>query len=187
MSSKGKRRSKKKSKELGLFGVPVETTNKIKDTGIEFILTAASAVAGSGVGAAIGKPSLIASLPIIVFGIYRKNNYITAAGVGMFLSNGFQPKTSSDTTTNGIDDEVDGIEQAKERVSTFFRNFSDKLYLPKQEEATPTNGLGEAPTYFINPYNTQIEGPSEVDMSQLDRVQQEIASMGNLGNPDRIL
>lgn len=191
MATKSKRRYKKKSKELGLFGVPVETTNKVKETAIETGLTLASALGGGVVGAAIGRPSLLLGLPIIILGIFNRNKYIAAGGLGMCLANGFQSKTNEEETETSTET-VDGLDldQMKERVGTFFKNFSDKLYLPKKQEETTTNatnGLGEAPTYFINPYNTQIEGTGEVDMSQLDRVQQEIANMGGLSNPDRIL
>lgn len=191
MAKRRPRQYTKKRKELGLFGVPVETTNKIKDTAIETGLTLASALGGGVAGAAIGKPSLLLGLPIIIIGVFNRNKYIAAGGLGMCLANGFQPKETEDTQTSGTE-EMDGldIDKMKERVGIFFKNFSEKLYLPKKQEETTTNatnGLGEAPSYFINPYNHQIEGPGDLDMSQLDRVQQDIANMGGLGNPDRIL
>lgn len=186
--AKRRRIPKKKTKERGLFGVPVETTNKVKDSLIEGGLTLASAVAGGGAGAAIGKHSLLTGIPIIIFGVYKKNKYIAAAGLGMCLANGFQPKT--DTQTSGTDEEVDGfdMEQVKNRVGTYFKNFSEKLYLPKAKTEEGVNGLSgdDRPSYFINPYNQQIEGPV-VDMSQLDRVQQDIANMGGINDTDRIL
>lgn len=193
MAKRTTRKYTKKQKELGLFGVPVETTNKVKDTTVETMLTVASAFGGSIAGAAIGRPSFWVGLPIIVIGVAIRNKYVALGGAGMCLANGFQPKV--DTQTSGIDDEVDGfdMEQVKNRVGNYFKSFSEKLYLSKPKEDTTTYGLGETPTYFINPYNTQIEGTGEVDMSQLDRVQQEIANMGgtsgtgNMGNPDRIL
>lgn len=191
-ANRRKRRYTKKSKELGLFGVPVETTNKVKDVAMDSGLILASAVAGGIGGAAIGKYSFWAGLPIIVAGVIKKNNYVAIAGVAMSMANGFQSQTQEDSQTSGTE-EMDGIDEMKQRVGTFFKNFSEKLYLSKKQEetnttnASTTNGLGEAPTYFINPYNTQIEGTGDVDMSQLDRVQQDIANMGHLGNPDRIL
>jgi hypothetical protein len=67
-------------------------------------------------------------------------------------------------------------EEAKDRVGTFFKNFSEKLYLNKAAEPSATNGLageGEQVTYFVNPYgNTK-----ELDMSAIDRLQEQIATM----------
>lgn len=191
MANRRKRRYIKKTKELGLFGVPVETTNKVKDVAMDSGLMLASAVAGGIGGAAIGKYSFWAGLPIIVAGVIKKNTYISIAGVAMSMANGFQSQTQTteETQTSGTEG-MDGLDEMKQRVGTFFKNFSEKLYLSKKQEETTdtaTNGLGEAPSYFINPYNQQIEGTGEVDMSQLDRVQQDIANMGHLGYQDRIL
>lgn len=192
MSRRRPRKYTKKKKELGLFGVSVAMTNKVQDVSIDTGLVLASAVAGGIGGAAIGKHSFLAGLTTIVIGAIRKSKYIEVAGAAMCMANGFQSKPSEDTQTSGTDG-VDGldIDKMKARVGTFFKNFSEKLYIPKKQEETAstgtTNGLGETPSYFINPFNTQIEGTGEVDMSQLDRVQQDIAQMGGFGNTDRIL
>src|SRR6478752_742387 len=108
--AKRARKPKKATKELGLFGVPVETTNKIGNNLKEGGLIVASAFAGGVIGAGIGRPSLLASIPILAIGIYKGNKYVTAAGIGLFLSNGFQSKSQEDTQTNGIDEEVDGFD-----------------------------------------------------------------------------
>jgi hypothetical protein len=66
-------------------------------------------------------------------------------------------------------------EQAKDRVGTFFKNFSEKLYI--KAEPTGTAGLAgeEQVTYFVNPYNAK-----ELDMSAIDRIQEQIANMNGM-------
>jgi len=79
-------------------------------------------------------------------------------------------------------------------VSTFFENFKDKLYLPHTPTASQTtettNGLGEASqeqvTYFVNPYagdTSNIAALPEIDMSAIDRIQEQIAEMSKTPPP----
>ena len=92
----------------------------------------------------------------------------------MTLSNGIQ-KPGQKTTVQGVDgfDLKQMTKEAKDRVGTFFENFKGKLYLSPTPPAT-TDGLGEDEvTYFVNPYN----GTGEIDMSALDKVQEQIAQM----------
>jgi hypothetical protein len=183
-----KRKNRKGKKSRGLFGTPVTAQHKkaIGDTLKEGGLILLSAIAAGGAGAAVGKHSLLVGLPVTLFGIYKNNKYVTAAGLGLVLSNGFQLKKQPETTSG-----VEGFDlkmlasEAKDRVGTFFQNFSEKLYLPvKANEAT--SGLGEDEvTYFINPHSKK-----ELDMSAIDRIQEQIADMskpmsGNLNEMDR--
>ncbi len=160
-------------------------TETLKEGGLMLV----SAIAAGGAGAVIGKHSLLVGIPVTLFGVHKGNKYITSAGLGLCLSNGFQQQQTSAAPTNGIDDEMDGfsMEEVKERVGNYFKNFSEKLYLPKNQ-SLPTNGLGasdEQPTYFINPYqNPQLQG-NDLDMSQLDRVQEQIAQMNGMGEIHR--
>ncbi len=183
-----KRNNRKKNKPKGLFGAPSASANKkaIGDTLKEGGLILLSAIAAGGAGAAVGRHSLLVGLPVTLLGIYKNNKYVTAAGLGLVLSNGFQLKKQAQTTegVDGFDLKMLAIE-AKDRVGTFFQNFSEKLYLPKGSEGT--NGLGEDDqvTYFINPHSDK-----EIDMTAIDRIQEQIADMnkpmnGNLNEMDR--
>lgn len=162
-----------------LFGISADQTTSYKETLKEGGLILLAAIAAGGAGAALGKHSLIAGIPLTLVGIHKKNKYIIAAGLGMTMSNGFQGSGSSmhgteDTNVEGFD--IAQITQnAKDRVSNFFSNFKDKLYLVKSADAG-VSGLGETDeqvSYFVNPY----QGTGELDTSALDRVQEQIAQM----------
>jgi hypothetical protein len=170
-----KRKNRKKNRSKGLFGTPAGAANKkaISDTLKEGGLILLSAIAAGGAGAAVGKHSLLVGLPVTLYGIYKNNKYVTAAGLGLVLSNGFQLKKQAQPTEG-----VDGFDikmlatEAKDRVGTFFKNFSEKLYLPKTSEGTSGLGEDEGVTYFINPHSNK-----ELDMSAIDRIQEQIADM----------
>jgi hypothetical protein len=172
---KGKGKGKKGA---SLSGIEAVTQHPAVKSILEGGLVLLTAIAGGGAGAALGKHSLIAGVPVALFGIYKNNKYLTALGIGLTISNGFQKATSPGATTQ----EVEGFdlkqitEQAKERVGTFFKNFSEKLYINSKPDMQ-TAGLGEGSqeervSYFTNPYS-----PKEIDMSAIDRVQEEIAEM----------
>lgn len=175
---RSKKRRKKRKNGKGLFGVTTAAGNSYISTAKDTALMLLAAIAAGGAGAAIGKHSLLVGLPITIFGIHKQNKYITAAGLGFTLSNGFQKKADAATTetTEGLGDIKQIAEQAKERVGTFFKNFAEKLYLPKSI-TEGTNGLGEGEvTYFVNPYSNK-----ELDMSAIDRIQEQIAEMNRKG------
>jgi len=179
-------RSKKKRKHRhhhhALFGVTAEQTASYKETLKEGGLILLAAIAAGGAGAALGKHSLLAGIPLTLVGIHKKNKYVIAAGLGMTMSNGFQGSGSS---MNGTEDNVEGFDiaqitqNAKDRVSNFFSNFKDKLYIAKAADAG-VNGLGEAEeqvSYFVNPH----KGTGELDTSALDKIQEQIAQMNQKG------
>lgn len=176
---RSKKRRKKRKQRKGLFGVTSAAGNSYVSTAKDTALMLLAAIAAGGAGAAIGKHSLLVGLPITIFGIHKQNKYITAAGLGFTLSNGFQNKllaAPASETTEGFGDLKQIAEQAKDRVSTFFKNFAEKLYLPKSV-TEGTNGLGENEvTYFVNPYSNK-----ELDMSAIDRIQEQIAEMNRNG------
>lgn len=179
----GKKRNKKKGSKQGLSGTSaVATANPYLTSAKDGGLVMASALLASGLGAAFGKHSFFMGIPIVLLGAYKKNLYIIAAGTGMMLSNGFQKPASAAPTTQGIDgfDFKKIAADAKDRVGTFFENFKEKLYLPKsqpQATETTTEGLGEDQvTYFVNPYSNK-----ELDMSAIDRIQEQIAKMNESG------
>jgi hypothetical protein len=180
----GKKKAKRKSKK-GLAGVAQAgaANQGYAVTAKEALFMLAAAIAAGGAGAAIGKHSFFAGIPVTVFGVHKQNKYIIAAGLGLVLSNGFQKQaataaTTTTTTDTASAESVEGFdfkliaEQAKDRVGTFFKNFGEKLYLPKSEGST-TEGLGDDQvSYFVNPYSNK-----ELDLSAIDRIQEQVAQM----------
>jgi hypothetical protein len=178
--SKGKR---KKGKGKGKRSQPLSgtvTTAKqpIRVTLIEGGIMIAAAIAGAATGAALGRHSLIAGVPVAFYGVHKRNKYLIAAGLGLALSNGFQLKKQQSAeatqTVEGFDVKQIATE-AKDRVGTFFKNFSEKLYLSPKKEDQQTAGLSgeEQVTYFVNPHSNS----QELDMSAIDRIQEQIAEM----------
>jgi hypothetical protein len=176
--SKRKYRSKKRHHTKGLAGVAEVMEHPVAQTVTKGGLALLTAIAAGGAGAALGKHSLIAGVPVTLIGFHRKNPYLIAAGLGLTLSNGFQNKNAV-APVQGVDgfDLKQIAEGAKDRVGTFFKNFSEKLYLPKSDtsmEATSgLEGKDDQVTYFVNPYNNA----KELDMSAIDRIQEQIANM----------
>jgi hypothetical protein len=175
--NKGRKRGKKKQGNA-LFGAPV-MEHPVAQTVTKGGLVLLAAIAAGGAGAALGKHSLLAGIPVTLVGFHKKNPYIIAAGLGLTLSNGFQNQNKTTAPVQGVDgfDFKQITEQAKDRVGTFFKNFSEKLYI-SPGEPTPTAGLTgdskhEQVTYFVNPYNKT----KELDMSEIDRIQEQIANM----------
>lgn len=174
-----KKRGKRK-RGSGLLGVTQTGANSYVVTAKESALMLLAAIAAGGAGAAIGKHSLLVGLPVTIIGIHKKNKYITAAGLGFTLSNGFQNKAQAaveqEVAVEGLGDIKQLATEAKYRVTTFFKNFGEKLYLPKSVTGG-TSGLGENEvTYFVNPYSNK-----ELDMSAIDRIQEQIAEMNRKG------
>ncbi len=174
-----KRKNNKNKKGNALFGTAEVIKHPIAQTVTKGGLVLLTAIAAGGAGAALGKHSLLAGIPVTLLGFHKKNPYIIAAGLGLTLSNGFQNQNK--TTVQGVEgfDMKQMAEQAKDRVGTFFKNFSEKLYLSKVEP-TATAGLAgehgeEQVTYFMNPYNAK-----ELDMSAIDRIQEQIANMNGM-------
>ncbi|HRJ29906.1 MAG TPA: hypothetical protein PLV21_06565 [Cyclobacteriaceae bacterium] len=178
MAKTRRKKNKKQKQGHALFGATPVMEHPVAQTVTKGGLVLLAAIAAGGAGAALGKHSLLAGIPVTLVGFHKKNPYIIAAGLGLTLSNGFQNQNK--TTVQGVDgfDIKQIAEQAKDRVETFFKNFSEKLYIAKAAEPTATAGLAgenseEQVTYFVNPYNDT----KELDMSAIDRIQEQIASM----------
>ena len=171
-------KQKKNKQGNALFGTAPVMEHPIAQTVTKGGLVLLAAIAAGGAGAALGKHSLLAGIPVTLVGFHKKNPYIIAAGLGLTLSNGFQNQNKT-TTVQGVDgfDMKQIAKQAKDRVGTFFKNFSEKLYISKAEPSA-TNGLAgeEQVTYFVNPYNNA----KELDMSAIDRIQEQIANMNGM-------
>jgi hypothetical protein len=178
MAKAKKKKNKKQNHGHALFGTAPVMEHPVAQTVTKGGLVLLAAIAAGGAGAALGKHSLLAGIPVTLIGFHKKNPYVIAAGLGLTLSNGFQNQNKA--TVQGVDgfDIKQIAEQAKDRVGTFFKNFSEKLYIAKAAEPTATAGLAgdqkeEQVTYFVNPYNDT----KELDMSAIDRIQEQIAAM----------
>lgn len=178
MGKARKKKDKKHTQGHALFGTAPVMEHPVAQTVTKGGLVLLAAIAAGGAGAALGKHSLLAGIPVTLVGFHKKNPYIIAAGLGLTLSNGFQNQNKA--SVQGVDgfDFKQIAEEAKDRVGTFFKNFSEKLYLSKPAEPMATSGLAgdqkaEQVTYFVNPYNET----KELDMSAIDRLQEQIASM----------
>lgn len=178
MEKAKKKKDKKHTQGHALFGTAPVMEHPVAQTVTKGGLVLLAAIAAGGAGAALGKHSLLAGIPVTLVGFHKKNPYIIAAGLGLTLSNGFQNQNKA--SIQGVDgfDFKQIAEEAKDRVGTFFKNFSEKLYLSKPAEPSATSGLAgdqkeEQVTYFVNPYNET----KELDMSAIDRLQEQIASM----------
>jgi hypothetical protein len=147
---------KGKSKSKALAGA-AKATSPYMLTAKEGALMLLAAIAAGGAGAALGRHSFAAGIPVTLLGVHKQNKYIIAAGLGI---GGFDIKQIAT--------------EAKDRVGTFFKNFGEKLYLSRETIA----GLaGDEPvTYFVNPFSTK-----ELDMSAIDRIQEQIAQMNKSG------
>ena len=186
--AKTKKKNKKQHQGNALFGTAPVMQHPVAQTVTKGGLVILAAIAAGGAGAALGKHSLLAGIPVTLLGFHKKNPYIIAAGLGLTLSNGFQNQNKS-TSVQGVDgfDMKQIAEQAKDRVGTFFKNFSEKLYISKDAEPSATAGLAgehsqEQVTYFVNPYSNS----KELDMSAIDRIQEQIASMNGMNAVEEV-
>jgi hypothetical protein len=169
-----KKKNSRRPHGHALSGVSQVMDHPVAQTVTKGGLVLLTAIAAGGAGAALGKHSLIAGIPLALFGYHKGNQYLMAAGMGLVLSNGFQ-NPNKPTAVQGVDgiDFKQVTEEAKDRVGTFFKNFSQKLYLTKAEPTAGLEGKDDQVTYFVNPYNSA----KELDMSAIDRLQEQIASM----------
>jgi hypothetical protein len=122
-------------------------------------------VGGGVIGSALGNYSLLAGLPLTVYGHYSDNRWARMLGYGLILSNGYQ---SANGGTAGLAGEeelygAEGLEGfnlqnfqrgASARIGAYFRGFRRKLGLPAAAPAQAgTSGLGEdSVRYLANPF-----------------------------------
>src|SRR6478609_5622400 len=142
--AKGKKnKNKKHAPSNALFGTAQVMEHPVAQTVTKGGLVLLAAIAAGGAGAALGKHSLLAGIPVTLVGFHKKNPYIIAAGLGLTLINGFQNQNK--TEVQGVDgfDIKQIAEQAKDRVGTFFKNFSEKLYISKAEPSATAGLAGE--------------------------------------------
>lgn len=176
MTRKKKRKHKKHSSFLSGFSASAEKSsmgNTAKETGLALV----AGLTGSFVGALFGKWSMFPGALVAGIGVYKKWTWLTAGGIGLAMSNGFQNAKAQTPVapTEGVDGIKEITEGAKQRVGNFFENFKEKLFLPPSAPTT-TDGLGEDDqvTYFVNPYN---KGTGDIDTSELERLEKKLDQM----------
>ncbi|MCU0430706.1 MAG: hypothetical protein MUF42_12145 [Cytophagaceae bacterium] len=143
-----------------------------------------SGLAGAALGSALGKHSLLAGLPAIFAGLKLGNPYLISGAIGTITVAGYN-------TLNSTAESLD-MEGAKERVKNYFKNFSEKLYLPRNSSDSgnasaslsnqTTQGL-EGGSYFINPFSTS----GSDGMDTLHRIESQVEQMsGGLFSEDEL-
>ncbi len=186
--AKGKKNSyQKKATKKGFMsglneGLP--TKGNVKNSVMETGMTLLVAVLGGGfIGAAIGRPSLLAGIATTGAGHYTQNRLLQLLGVGMMASNGFQKGNA----VNGLE----GLDGVKERLQAYRETFSQKLYLDKlMKKKAAADGVItgiEDLQYFTYP-DTSMNG----SLAALDDIEGQIAEsarqfqgrIANTGNYD---
>jgi hypothetical protein len=168
MSNTVKRASDRKSKIMALIQEDLDTEGNAKNSLIETLKTTVAGGAGLGLGAVIGKPSLLTGLAIIFIGQYYKSSKIVAAGIGMVAGGAYKAQSSINGT------EVGGLDGAKERLKALGQDMKERLYIDKikglisKKAESGTSGLGNV-SYFE--YPKEVEG---LDMGSLDAIEREI-------------
>lgn len=161
MSKKKKNRYRQRAQRAGFasgISGSLPTKGDVKNTLIETGKDLLFGVIGGGLlGAAIGKPSLLAGIGITGAGHYMNNRLVSMVGFGMMAANGFQK-----TGING----VDGLEGIKDRMMAFKDSFSEKLYLDKLLKKKDVAGIGSL-QYFN--YPDEVNG-----LAALDDIEQQI-------------
>ncbi len=149
----------------------------VKSSGVQTLAHIVSAVGGAALGAAVGRPSLFVSVPIIFAGKYLGQEYVTSLGAGM-AANVTTPKS-----VNGLN----GVEGIQDLVSPKAALERFKGYAKELKHAAY---LGETPE--INSYSHYLsESDSDVyqlpqhNMSQLQKHMEGLAD--NLDDFDAYL
>lgn len=139
---------------------------------LDFLVGAAL---GGLTGAAFGRWSLLLGAAVNVAGNYWEQHAVSSFGVGMMAS-GFQAKAPSAATNgvDGADDDLLGLNDAKERALAYGKGFAQKMWLDKfipSLKPTGVNGLGEV-QYFVYPNENPV---GAIDMSALDKLEAQVS------------
>ncbi len=145
----------------------LETEGDAKNSLYEMLKDGAIVLVGAGIGAAIGRPSLLVGLGTSFVGHYINQPRLTALGMGLIATGGYKVASG----VNGA--EIGGLEGAKERLKSFASNVKSNLYIDKliKSDSEGTGGLGQV-QYFKYPNN-------ELDMGGLDAIEDEIRKSGD--------
>jgi hypothetical protein len=142
-----------------------------KSKGMLILTNVIAAVAGAGVGAAVGRSSLLIGLVVTGAGSWFENMPATSLGIGMMAGGSYKA-----ASTNGLS----GIDGVKERLTAFKEDLKHRLFLdkvikskkPVEQSDESTNGMGEV-QYFNYP-NKELEGPA-LNFDALDNIEKQIA------------
>lgn len=144
---------------------PMATKDKIGASAGEMLKSAAFGLIGTGLGMAIGKPSLFVGMGTSLIANYLDFQPLQTASIGMIATGGYQFAKGVSGT------QEEGIEGVKERLKEFGSNLKENLYINKLFKKKSVDGLGEV-QYFKYPDQGQL------DMGALDDIEQEIAVSG---------
>lgn len=175
MAKNKKNRYSEKAQRSGFIndlknGLP--TKGSIKNTAIETGKDLLIGVVGGGlIGAAIGRPSLLAGIGVTGLGHFMGQRLVSLVGIGMMASGGFKTQAA----VSG----VDGLEGVKERLLAYRDTMKDKLYLDKILKKKPVAGVGNL-QYFN--YPQEVQGLYGGGLDALDAIddQLEESAMGRL-------
>lgn len=177
---KYRRRNRRRSKGLlGGFAGVMDAPRQIGQK--HLVIGVLSAIGGNIIGAGLGKYSFWGGAIVSGIGVATKNMYLSAAGAGMLVNT----INKSSSGTNGFEDEeMEGlsIEGAKERVKHLFDNYKNRMMLKSASESV--SGLGNTEgevRFFHNPYELNR---SSLDLSQLDRLQEQVAALNQTNGID---
>ena len=145
---------------------PLDTKGKIGNSAGEMLKSAAFGLIGTGLGMAIGKPSLLVGMGGSILANYLDFQPLKTASIGMIATGGYQFAKGVSGT------QEDGIEGVKERLKDFGSNLKENLYINKLfKKKGGTDGLGDV-QYFKYPQQEQL------DMGALDDIENELAESG---------
>jgi hypothetical protein len=177
--AKKKNSYEKKAQQKQMLSGTASVRPGVKDTalitGRDILL---GGIGGSLAGAIVGRSSFIVGMAVTGMGHYMGSGGASAFGIGMMASGGYQSMSSG---MDGL--EKKGIEGVKERMMAYKDEFKRKLFLDKiirsKKNADSTsdniNGMGEV-QYFTYPNAKELQGTGDLDMSALERIEQQVAA-----------
>jgi len=132
-----------------------------------------SGIVGMVAGSAVGRYSLLVGAATVFSGAYYQKDWITALGVGMVASNGWQGATPKNTT--GIDGFQDEVENAKDRAISSLKALGKKLYIDKLSPSLGQKfGLGnleDSPLVFVG---SDVADTGDFDTAAVDAIIEQL-------------
>jgi hypothetical protein len=183
MAKKKKNRYDQQARRAGFINDiknGLSTKGNIKNTAIETGKDLLIGVVGGGLlGAAIGRPSLLAGIAVTGAGHFTGQRLISLVGMGMMAAGGFK----NSAAVSGME----GLDGVKERLLAYRDSMKEKLYLDKIMKKKPVAGIGNL-QYFNYPDELQgLQG----GLAALDSIDQQLEEsamgrlqMGGIGDMD---
>ena len=132
-----------------------------------------SGIVGMVAGSAVGRYSLLVGAATIFSGAYYQKDWVTALGVGMVASNGWQG--GAPKNTNSIEGFQDEIENAKDRAISSLKALGKKFYIDKLSPSLGQKfGLGnleDSPLVFVG---SDVADPGDFDTSEVDDIIEQL-------------